>query len=262
VSTENVLFGHSSHAALPVIVLKDPGKHAEQKPPFGPVNPALQVQAVTVVLELGAFAFVGHVRQVDEVLAPTAAEYVAVPQSVHAALPALVLYLPATHAVQAPTGPVLPAGQSNTHAVLPACETPPAPHEVQALAPVVPEYVPAEQSVHATLPLLVLYLPATHPEHKSPSAPVYPALHVQAVIAELELGEYEFEEQFKQLDKVLAPCILEYFDAGQSVHAPLPMSVLYFPTTQFIQAPGGPVLPAAQGISKQSKLDALAMFDV
>ena len=208
-STENVLFGHSSHAALPVIVLKDPGKHAEQKPPFGPVNPALQVQAVTVVLELGAFAFVGHVRQVDEVLAPTATEYVAVPQSVHAALPALVLYLPATHAVQAPTGPVLPAGQSNTHAVLPACETPPAPHGVQALAPVVPEYVPAEQSVHATLPLLVLYLPATQVEHTPPSGPVNPALQVQAALAELDTGEFDPTGQVKQSDDFHEPTVPE-----------------------------------------------------
>jgi hypothetical protein len=76
------------------------------------VNPALQVQAATAVLEKGAFEFEGHVRQVDKALAPTAAEYVAVPQSVHVALPLVVLYLPATHPEHTPpSGPVNPALQ-------------------------------------------------------------------------------------------------------------------------------------------------------
>ena len=67
---------------------------------------------MTTELELGAFAFEGHARQVDKALAPTTAEYVAVPQSVHAALPALVLYLPATHPEHTPpSGPVNPALQ-------------------------------------------------------------------------------------------------------------------------------------------------------
>lgn len=78
------------------------------------------------------------------------------------------------------------------NAVLPAGDVPPAPHAVQAaVAPTVPEYVPTAQSVHAAFPLLVLYLPATHAEHGPPSAPVYPALQVQAPEAELPLGELE-----------------------------------------------------------------------
>ncbi len=64
------------------------------------------------MLETGAFEFEGHVRQVDEALAPTAAEYVAVPQSVHVALPLVVLYLPATQAEHTPpSDPVNPALQ-------------------------------------------------------------------------------------------------------------------------------------------------------
>ncbi len=64
------------------------------------------------MLETGVFEFEGHVRQVDEVLAPTAAEYVAVPQSVHVSLPLVVLYLPATQVEHtSPSGPVNPTLQ-------------------------------------------------------------------------------------------------------------------------------------------------------
>jgi hypothetical protein len=167
------------------------------------VNPALQVQAPAAELELGAFEFegqaeqelaptaseyefTGHAPQAAAADAPTVTEYVPAPQSTHAALPVLVLYFPATHRTHAPTGPVLPAAQSKTHAanaVLPAGDTPFTPHAVQAsvaLTPIVPEYVPAEhcvqatlaapdhvpaaQYVHAALPVTVLYLPATHAE--------------------------------------------------------------------------------------------------
>jgi hypothetical protein len=56
--------------------------------------------------------FFGHGTQVSADVAATVCEYVAVPQSEHAALPLLDLYLPATHAVQAPAGPVVPALQA------------------------------------------------------------------------------------------------------------------------------------------------------
>jgi hypothetical protein len=96
------------HAALPLLVLYFPATQPEHTPPSGPVNPALQVQAAMAVLETGAFAFEGHTEQVDEVFAPTAAEYVPVLQSVHATLPLIFLYLPATQAEQFPPGPVYP----------------------------------------------------------------------------------------------------------------------------------------------------------
>jgi hypothetical protein len=51
-------------------------------------------------------------EQVFSEKAPTAAEYVPVPQSVHTAAPVDVLYFPATHAVQVPpSDPVEPALQ-------------------------------------------------------------------------------------------------------------------------------------------------------
>jgi hypothetical protein len=77
------------------------------------VNPALQVQAAMPVLELGAFAFEGQAKHVASALAPTTAEYVPVPQSVHTTLPLLVLYLPAAQDVQTPpSGPVVPAAHT------------------------------------------------------------------------------------------------------------------------------------------------------
>jgi hypothetical protein len=180
------------------------------------------------------FAFAGHAKHVEEALAPTAAEYVATAQSVHAALPALVLYLPATHKAHAPGSPVLPGGQSNTHAakaVLAAGDTPPAPHEVQALAPAVAEKVPDTQSVHSALPLLDLDLPATHAVHVPPSAPVYPALQVQA---ELGLGGFELAEQVTQF---VAPTVVEYEFAGHCIQAVLPTMGMYVPTVQLLHEP-------------------------
>jgi hypothetical protein len=64
----------SVHATLPLTVLYLPATHAVHTPPSAPVNPALQVQEVISVLETGAFEFRGHVKHVDEALAPTVVE--------------------------------------------------------------------------------------------------------------------------------------------------------------------------------------------
>jgi hypothetical protein len=55
----------------------------------------------------------GHARQVAASVAPGVVEYVAAAQSEQAALPAAILYLPATQAVHVPpSGPVYPALQA------------------------------------------------------------------------------------------------------------------------------------------------------
>ena len=79
-----------------------------------------------------------------------------------------------------------------------------------AVAAAVPEYVPAPQFSHSALPLAILYVPATQAEHGPPSGPVYPALQVQAVAAELVLGEFEFTAHATQVTVVVAPGMLEY----------------------------------------------------
>jgi len=80
---------------------------------------------------------------------------------VHTELPLVVLYLPATQAVQTPpSGPVNPVLQVQAAMTeLDAAELEFAGHDTQtaeAVAPTATEYEPTPQSVHATLPLLVL----------------------------------------------------------------------------------------------------------
>ena len=100
------------HAALPLLVLYFPATQAEHTPPPGPVNPALQVQAVMTELDTAEFEFVGQLTQTAEAVAPTATEYEPIPQSVHVTLPLVVLYLPETQVEHTPpSGPVKPALQ-------------------------------------------------------------------------------------------------------------------------------------------------------
>ena len=110
------------------------------------------MQAATAELAFGEFEFAGHARHVDAIVAPADVEYVPVKQSVHAALPLIVLYLPATQEVhRPPSGPVKPALQTQAlTAALAFGELEPAGHARHAVAFVafvIVEYVPA---AHAT----------------------------------------------------------------------------------------------------------------
>jgi hypothetical protein len=158
------------------------------------VKPALQTQAATAGLASAELELAGHARHVVAIVAPTDIEYVPAKQSVHAALPLIVLYFPATQEVhRPPSGPVKPMLQAQTlTAELAVGELEFAGHarHVEAsVAPVLVEYVPAPQSAHAALPLAILYFPATHAAHGPPSGPVKPILQAQALIAELPPGE-------------------------------------------------------------------------
>jgi len=234
-TAEYVAVPQSVHAALPGLVLCLPATHDVHEP-ASPVLPGGQsnTHAAKAVLPAGETPPAPHEVQALKTVAPVAPDHVPATQSVQAALPALVLYLPAMHDVHEPTGPVLPGGQSNTHAakaVLAAGDTPPAPHAVHALVPAVAEKVPDTQSVHAALPLLVLDLPATHAVHVPPSAPVYPALQVQA---ELGLGGFELAEQVTQF---VAPTVVEYEFAGHCMQAVPPTMGMYVPTVQLVHEP-------------------------
>ena len=120
-------------------------------------------------------------------------------------------------------------------------------HAVAAVAPVLVEYVPVPQSVHAALPVASLYLPAAHGEHTPPSGPVEPVLQVQAVAAELGLGELELPGHATQADSTVAPVVAKYFPAAQSVHTAEPVVLLYFPLAHAEHTPAsGPVDPTLQ----------------
>ena len=120
------------HAALPIAVLYFPATQAEHGPPFGPVKPERQMQAVTFKLVLGDVEPEGH--------------------ALHWELPLVSLYFPATQAVHAtPSGPVYPAMQVHAPiAELPLGEFELAGHVWQVAALTV-EYFAAAQSVHVVV---------------------------------------------------------------------------------------------------------------
>lgn len=114
-----------AHAADPAFALYFPAAHRSHGPPFGPFEPALQVQSNCASLPASEFDLGGQARHdVASTTAPTDVEYLPVAQSAHAAVPGRGLYLPATHCVQGPpSAPVEPALQvQSTCASLPAGE--------------------------------------------------------------------------------------------------------------------------------------------
>jgi hypothetical protein len=219
----------SVQTALPVVILYLPAAQDVHVPPSGPVNPTLHVQAVEAVLGPGELELPGHDKQADSTVAPWVPKYFAAAQSVHAALPVLILYLPAAHGEHAlPSGPVDPALQVQPAAAeQPVHDAPElagqAAHIVLNVAPAVGEYFPAAQSVQTALPVASLYLPATHVVHTLPSGPVEPALQVQAVTAVLWLGELEFAGHATQVAIAVTAVVVEYVPVGQLVHAALRM---------------------------------------
>ena len=109
-----------------------------------------------------------------------------------------------------------------------------------AVAAVVVEYVPAAQSVQTALPVAILYFPTTHAVHVPPSGPVYPALQavaMQAVLLELPPTEFVLAGHARQFASVVAPTVVEYFPAAQSVQTALPVAILYLPAMQAVHGP-------------------------
>ena len=143
-------------------------------------------------------------------------------------------------------------------------EVEPAEHTRQVVATVAPtvvEYVPTPQSVHTALPVAILYFPATHAVHGPPIGPVDPALHVQAARTELEIGELEFVGHAMHVVAIVAPTVVEYVPAPQSVQTALPVEILYFPVTHAVHAPP-PFSPVNPALQMHSKTLVLALGDV
>jgi hypothetical protein len=95
-----------------------------------------------------------------------------------------------------------------------------------------PEYVPSPQSVHNADPIASFHCPASHALHALPSAPVYPVLHVQAVMMPLPITDTVLLGQFSHVAAAVAATAVENVCTPQLVHAAGPGSTLNLPAEQ------------------------------
>ena len=174
------------------------------------MKPALRTQAVETELPTSEFEFVEHATHVDSSSAPTDAEYVPIPQSMHSSVPAVVLYFPGTQSKHSPPfGPVDPALHVQSRiSLLDAGASELLGHCLHALEDVAPsasEYWPCKQLVHASEPDEVLYVPAWQITQIRPLGPVDPALHAQSVRLSLALGASELAGHTVHTSDEIAP---------------------------------------------------------
>ena len=125
---------------------------------------------------------------------------------------------------------------------------------LQAATPVSAEYVLALQSVQSALPEFALYFPAPHAAHGSPSRPLKPASHTQAVCMSLPVAACELAKQGWQVPISVAPVAVEYVLTPQSRHTD-PNDV-YLPAVHFVQvlATAAEIVPAAQLLQELAPL--------
>jgi hypothetical protein len=201
--------------------------------PSEPVDPALQVHADKTELANGDSECVGHVKHVTTFVAPTTAEYVPIPHSVHVSDPASALYFPATHSEQAPPlGPEEPA----LHVQLFSVPEPigedenvgHATHVVFEVAASECEYVFAAHDMQFDEPRTDLNVPATHATQVCASRE-YPLSHRQEVMVLLPALEFELLGQRLQSATESEPSAARYVFVGQSVQLWSPIVCLYFP---------------------------------
>jgi len=189
---------------------------------------------------------------------PVATRNLPVGQSVQAAPPVSCLYLPCAHRVHVlAVGAVAPALQRQAvwltllggefEFVWQVSQA-----VIRALAVL---YVPPGQSAQPALPGSGLRVPGPQAVHRLPSLPVYPALHVQAVMTVLLCGELELAGQPVQVaaaaaEKVspaqlvhvlsrLAPTSLDFLPAAQEMQpdaAPAPAYRPYLPVPHNMQS--------------------------
>jgi hypothetical protein len=103
------------------------------------------------------------------------------------------------------------------------------------------ELLPYAHAVHDAFPVEDLKVPAAQGKHVPPLGPVKPTLQVQAVRAELAMGELELDGHTRQVAASVAPVVGEYDPVGHSVHAWSPTTSLYVPALQAVHEPAGPV---------------------
>jgi hypothetical protein len=177
---------------------------------------------------------------------------------VHPPLPVTILYFPAAQAEHVPPfGPVNPRLQTQLlNAVEPLTDCELLGQSLQVLlaeAPTVVEYLltPQFKQVLAVVaPVVVEYLPASQlVQFAAPANEYVPA---PQLVQEAELvcdvkPENLPAPQLEQVSTVVAPTAAENLPAPQSMHAELPVMILYFPARHAVHAPPfGPVYPRLQ----------------
>jgi hypothetical protein len=111
--------------------------------------------------------------------------------------------------------------------------------------------------------MIVEFVPGTIISFGMDPAAYVPALHVQLLAAELALGELELAGHATHVVAFVAPVDVEYVPVKQSVHAVLPIAVLYFPGTQAAHGPpSGPVKPARQAVDTHALTFELPLGEV
>ena len=129
--------------------------------------PALHVQLLAAELPFSELVPAGQATHVVALVVPVLAEYVPAEQSVHPALPVIVLNLPATQAAHGPpSGPVDPGlHATETHAFTlepPAADVVPAGHETHT----------SDECVDSLLYLMMMMPEPPAPPALSPLDPV------------------------------------------------------------------------------------------
>lgn len=127
----------------------------------------------------------------------------------------------------------------------------PALHSVQTEA-LADEYLPAAQVRHAQVKPLTEYLPASQSSHGLPCENL-PGVH--SVQTEPPATEYLPYQQMLHWSRAVAPIVVEYEPALQSVQPKLPAAVLYLPTPHAVHVPpSGPEYPATHTQSVAASL--------
>lgn len=135
----------------PFAVLYFPAAHAVHGPPSLPVKPTLQTQLVDAADAFADCELFAQARHMLTVVAPTTAEYVFTPQSMHVEAPRVPEYLPAEH---------------RAHTALPTASAyDPAAHAAHA-APSAPAYPGAQrQAAGAVCPVPTVAVFGGHAVH-------------------------------------------------------------------------------------------------
>lgn len=107
-----------------------------------------------------------------------------------------------------------------------------------------------EALIHRIATAALANTPVVHSEHDPPSAPVYPALHLQSTASSLPAADCASALHKLQ---VVDPDEAEYVFAAHAEHDALPVTALYWPARHELHSvPSAPVKPGVKSVSRCS----------